>query len=381
MRVRGSLSRAALAASVVAAGVCLGAWVQPTQVPFEEHYLWLAGETVFMSPDGGTSWQEMATGLPETMRAVDIVALSDAVPRALLLTGREVLRYEHSRSTWTPCVLPTRDRLTQLLCVWEATARHFDDGQPPYMGKVRAVYALGESYLWRSGDGGETWMYRELPAQGVWRITGGCDGRREIVYLQSPEAIHVCIDMHGKWQQRDGGLPLGGDTSRIAAAIPNDPIRAYAIAGRQVYATENGGQQWKLIHEQDGTAWADPVDAWALGPPPATVYLQWQVPNPMALPELSVGVEGKRWQAAGAGTIDLAADPFSDEGLFALRGRQKAEIGIPGSGEVLRAHQAAPTQWDVVSQSPGGSVLAVGCRLPAGASTPVTMTMTAAYTE
>ena len=325
MRVRGLASWAASATCVVAAGLCVGAWAQPTQAAFEEHHLWLAGETVFMSPDGGTSWQEMATGLPETMRAVDIVALSDAVPRALLLTGHEVLRYEHSRSAWTPCVLPTRDHLTQLLCVWEATARHFDDGQPPYMGKVRAVYALGESFLWRTGDGGETWMYRDLPAEGVWRITGGCDGGREIVYLQSPKAIHLCIDMHGKWQQRDGGLPLDAHASVIAAAIPNDPVRAYAVAGRQVYATENAGQQWRLVHEQDGTAWADPVDAWAFGPLPGAVYLQWQVPDPAALPELSIGIEGKQWEMIGVDILDFAADPFSDEGLFALRGASRLE--------------------------------------------------------
>ncbi|HCU37283.1 MAG TPA: hypothetical protein DGT21_18165 [Armatimonadetes bacterium] len=373
MRMGGLVRRAAAAACVVAAGLCLGAWAQPTQVPFEEHYLWLAGETVFMSPDGGTSWQEMVTGLPETARAIDIVALPDSGPRALLLTNDGLLRYEHFRGAWAPCALPARDRLRQLLCVWEPTARSFDDGRA-YTGKGRAVYALGESYLWRTGDGGETWMYRDLPVAGVWRITGGCDGGREIVYLQSPGAVHMCIDMHGKWRQRDGGLPLDGHTSVMAAAIPNDPVRAYAVAGRQVYATQSGGQQWQLIHENDGTGWADPLDAWALGPLPGTLYLRWQVSNPMALPELSIGVEGKRWQAVGVDTIDLAADPFNDEGLFVVRCAEKTEIGTPGKSELLRARLSDPARWEAVGPVPGGSTLAVACRLPEGASTPVIMT-------
>lgn len=374
MRMCGVGSRAASAACIVAVCACLGAWAQPVQLGFEEHYLWLGGETVFMSSDGGTNWHELVTGLPESMRVVDMVALSDPKPRALLLTGHDVLRYEHSRSAWTPCALPARDRLTQLLCVWEATARHFDDGQPPYMGKVRAVYALGESYLWRTGDGGETWMYRDLPVEGVWRITGGCDGGREIVYLQSPKAIHMCIDMHGKWQQRDGGLPLDAHASAMAAAMPNDPVRAYAIAGRQVYATENAGQQWKLIHESDGSAWTDPIELWACEPRPGTLYMQWQVPNPTALPELSIGIEGKRWETIGVDVLDFATDPFSDEGLFALRSQAKVEIGVPGKGELLRARRSEPRRWEVVAPSPGGSILAIGCHLPAGASTPVTMT-------
>jgi len=333
----------------------------------------LAGETVFMSPDGGTSWHEMGTGLPETMRAVDIVALPDSGPRALLLTQDGILRYEHFRDAWAPCALPTRDRLRQLLCVWEPTARSFDDGRA-YTGKVRAVYALGENSLWRTGDGGETWMYRDLPAQGVWRITGGCDGGREIVYLQTPNAVHVCIDMHGKWEQRDGGLPLGAHESVMAAAIPNDPVRAYAIAGREVYATESGGQRWTLIHESDGSVWGDPVELWAWGPSVRALYLQWRVPNSSALPELSIGTEGTRWQTIGEGILDFAADPFNDEGLFALRGGEQAESGIAAKGELLRARRSEPTRWEVVAPSPGGSILAVGCHLPTGASTPVQMT-------
>jgi photosystem II stability/assembly factor-like uncharacterized protein len=112
-----------------------------------------------------------------------------------------------------------------------------------YQGYVRAVYALGGDHLWRSTDEGLSWRESPLPPGEVRHISGGYDGAREVLYAQVGGQVFVRPDLGEAWVERDRGLGPGED--QVIAAIPDNPVWAYAAAGYNVWRTDCGGEAWQ----------------------------------------------------------------------------------------------------------------------------------------
>jgi hypothetical protein len=362
--------------ALLVAAICLSAgtlFAQPAEPPLEHDYVWLAGERVHLSEDGGQTWKDVTAGLPEKLRVADIVGLSGGEPQAIVASAQGLFRFTNHE--WEQCTLNPPDQVRQLLPIWE-TVPVIGTDDDFYMGAARAVYALGQKRLWRTADGGETWRDYGLPRDTIEGMSGGCDGARELVYLTGLQGVYLSVaeEMHTRgplrrvswfhWYERGSGLPAE-PRPIFLAPVADNPVHAYAVVGAAwVYATRSGGLLWERAFTTGDTAWALTERALALGPLPGTLFLVDDAMFPRGYLRLWCGEGGTNWRVLAEGIAAFDACPYPQRTVFVVKQQWQDESPVGGTGVLLRLRSLEGPDWVEVGPAPEGWVMSVACRIP-----------------
>ena len=223
---------------------------------------------IFVSRDGGDSWERATEGLPTGLRGKSDLAVTPADPdRVYALfeapadTGG-VYRSDDRGRTWHQVTdfQPIRNR-------------------PFYYTNLEAhptdpdmLWGMAEGH-WLSEDGGETWTVQPTPHErwepggpvGAWESHGGCEtgpvvpkpGDPEIVYASCKGRFGVFNGRTGQEQQYYVGFwNLYGHNPRDLEfrfqrtvpvhVSPHDPERVYH-GSQYVHVTTDGGRSWERI--------------------------------------------------------------------------------------------------------------------------------------
>jgi photosystem II stability/assembly factor-like uncharacterized protein len=104
---------------------------------------------VFVSADGGVSWEERNSGLDGLNRTIFALALDPAAPPTLYAAGLNVLRSTDGGGTWQPAARPAAGGLITALVIG-------DDGAGG-AGHPATLYAAVRGAVSASNDQGATW--------------------------------------------------------------------------------------------------------------------------------------------------------------------------------------------------------------------------------
>ncbi len=159
------------------------------------------GGGIFKSTDGGTTWQQLAGGLPNgIVQAYVTIAQSD--PKRLI------------------AVVATKEKVD----------------------------------LYRSGDAGATWSTVTTDARPKTRIGGG-DLPVPLIDPKNPDVIYVTSTV--TWKSTDGGVTWsgfrgapGGDDYQNIWINPNDPNVIVITSDQGAIVSVNGGQTWSSWYNQ-----------------------------------------------------------------------------------------------------------------------------------
>ena len=250
----------------------------------------LGGNALSLTTDGGNTWTGGATGL----RTIGVTALAfDPADPGTMYAGtmiEGVFKTTNGGATWT--------RTGPGLPFWLTIEALAVSG-----GSPAALYAATQGGLYRSLDGGESWI--QLPLWGwatalviapdttvfaglsanafpsgvfkstdggdTWTPTGLTDGVSALaisgstLYAATPNGVFTSIG-GDTWVQANAGLPSQMTT---LAVDPNNPAVAYAGGFDGLFKTTNGGGLW----EPSPLLVAVPIEALAIAPSdPATVF-------------------------------------------------------------------------------------------------------------
>lgn len=160
----------------------------------------------------------------------------------------------------------------------------------PYGGRVDSavisaaepgvVYAAAHRSVYRSIDGGQTWLLRSA---GLNTIDAG-----EIVLAAHPSlpghlalagarGVFFTSDSGRNWRRRDSGLPVSSSSFRSVdiAYAPSAPARLYlATAAEGLYRSQDGGQSWSAV---GGASLPSRLDRIAIDPVDPDRVLVWAV--------------------------------------------------------------------------------------------------------
>jgi len=200
-------------------------------------YVAAVGQGVFRSTDGGRTWEPRNQGITDSLNAWRIVLLPDGSLYLLVCRGLEDGRavaggLYHSTdgaSNWRPLPLPPGVTFPNDLA--------FDPSQPQRLYLACWPLALEGTRrgggLYRSGDGGRTWVRVFDDAAHVYGVA--VDPRRPAtVYLASFEgAVYRSDDMGDSWAR------LAGYDFKWAKSPIRDPYRCGML-----YVTTFGSSVW-----------------------------------------------------------------------------------------------------------------------------------------
>jgi photosystem II stability/assembly factor-like uncharacterized protein len=248
--------------------------------------LYLAGQGVYSSANGGQNWTVITNGIPSTF--INDVEIDPTNPVTMYVGARDnhVYKTTDGGATWSDSStgLPTTEAY-----VWDVAVN-------PVTPTL--VYAVTEGEgVYRSEDGGANWsswsddghysysravmvdpsgatVFVGSDGCGLWaRVEGGGDwislgpdyttGERRVWTITVPEDDTVFIGIYGDgvYKSTDGGSTwTGPGTSGFNAvgvnhvrAHPTDPDIAYATAYGGLYHTDDGGQSWDRVRESGTT--------------------------------------------------------------------------------------------------------------------------------
>ncbi len=355
------MCRVTVAAAVLA--MVTTAAPDPAALTFDRHWVWQVGESVFLSGDGGQTWREAREGLPVGFASGRIVALSGVEPRAVMVTADGLFRYEDDRWLRSEAPFEAAD-VTDLLRIRETLPRAAPDGLS-YRGAVRAIYAKTDEHLWRSGDGGRTWATRARPPLEHYRLSGGCDGAREVLYAAFGRTVYVSADVGGAWARRDENLPDDSPAEAMVTPVVDNPVHARCFLGERVYTTHSGGVSWTLSASDEQLRGWSISPLMTIGPLPSVTWLIMDPMSPRAdaLLGLSRGGEAPIARGKAPATVDLC--PFHLEAFFyARRDWTVVEPTAPGLRLFRRdaAGEGDPVKMGALPMADGE--ISVACRFP-----------------
>lgn len=202
-----------------------------------QHVFMAARAGVFISHDGGRTWNEYNRGLLDT----DVTYLAlDPFRQGVLLaaTGaRGVFRSVDGGSSWHPSHAGMGERRVNQVV--------FDPAAPG------AVYALTPDGVFRSADGGQTWQPDRL---GLEPLAAGPDparclhlavvpGRPSVMFLGTTAGTFRREGGSGRWTQVGGELSDKGLTA--LTSLPGSGLLLAGTAKAGVFVSEDGGRTWR----------------------------------------------------------------------------------------------------------------------------------------
>ncbi len=211
-------------------------FLRPVFDPIQIGTLYLvSGFRLFRSLDLSATWTEVPTGRTDI---TDVAILSDGTLLAASFSG--IYRSTDGGAGWSLSG-PESAAIRPAQPVFRI--------DPLLDGDAVGALALGSSGLWRTDDGGETWIDAR---RGVRAHT--------VIGLESGAAIYTVLDgsgvfrkstATGPWLKTHPGttLPLPGlnlpaDNLRLLAVDPRDPNIALADFGSRLVETRDGGLTW-----------------------------------------------------------------------------------------------------------------------------------------
>lgn len=214
--------------------------------PFHDDRLWAFGVSlVFESTDGGATWKVL---LPEGFATLDVLDFATGAPGVLYAAGRRndrpaVFRSRDDGASWIPLAGPfTR----------EGTG--FFNSVEIHPARPDTVFAAGSTGLFRSRNGGDRWLAfgEGLPAEVLLLRIPPAGGNT--MFALSPENgrdwIYRSTDLGAHWVRLAG--PQVNTSLLQLHDLVIDPQRArtlYAATSHGAFASDDGGDTWKLLNE------------------------------------------------------------------------------------------------------------------------------------
>lgn len=196
---------------------------------------------IFITRDGGKSWQRSASGTNKTLSAV---SFADSQNGFIVGSAGTVLATNDGGATWRAQNSGTQDQLLGVHALSPA--------------QVFAVGSFGT--LLSSSDGGRNWNKHELKwdtlIERIVKEGGYVEPNLNAVYFSSSEKGWVVGEFGLVLRTRDGGKTwvsqrYGGDLPQLYAIQFRDDRRGWAIgqAGNLIH-TVDGGQRWSSVELQ-----------------------------------------------------------------------------------------------------------------------------------
>jgi photosystem II stability/assembly factor-like uncharacterized protein len=188
---------------------------------------------LFRSADEGKTWQQLPLQLADGASLTSVVAASGNAG-VYYAAGREVglMVSRDGGDTWASVEgnLPNTDIA--------ALAAH--STQPD------TLYGyLPESGIYRSKDAGETWKLMDKGPEGINQlIHTDMAGSMETgwLYAATDLGVRISMDCFCLWREASGIA----DATAAVAVNPQRAEELYAAAGKQLYRSVNGGQEWQV---------------------------------------------------------------------------------------------------------------------------------------
>lgn len=245
--------------------------------PQKPHYVYSAGRSgIFLSKDGGTSWQGLSTP-PANLASTYAVAVKPDEPNVLLASQEllgQLYRSVDSGETWSkvftvPNVVPGVD-------LYQYGLKSIEFAPPPnshvvYAGACRGSVAIANSAnkksegIFKSTNGGVTWE------RASDLLTEDKCIASIAIHPNNPNIVYIAVPYGGVYKTSNGGLNwslMSGlpTDMRVVAIHPTNPNTVYAggIQGG-VYRTTNGGiTPWSAL--KTGMEPNDPIQALVFDP-------------------------------------------------------------------------------------------------------------------
>lgn len=192
------------------------------------------GRALYRSGDGGKRWTEVPLASSDGGGRIAAVAVSAGEHGALYVAGPGlgVLKSLDAGKTWAPVDkgLPSRD----------VTAFATHSTLPDTLYAVVAAQGI-----YRSEDRGERWRKVDSGPEARIRrfIHADMEGSMQTgwIFAATDKGVYRAMDCFC-------GFRLAGNLSGDISAVtydPKQPKQLYAAAGKQVFSTANGGEEWQ----------------------------------------------------------------------------------------------------------------------------------------
>ena len=263
---------------------------------------------LLVSTDSGTSWVQRGSGLPTQFRELVVAATS---PPTLWLysTGSGLYRSTDGGTTFSKSGLGRTD--VRIIAV--------DPGDP------RTVYGVRDdafpTAMFRSTDSGATWdeigvHATGLPTASLAAVAVDPSDATHLWAGTSDDGVLESTDRGVSWSPTNAGLPR--DRSVCTLAVPPGGTTLYAVAGRALWTSRDGGESW--IPGSPEVAPGPPfpkIDGVALDPTDLDVLY---AASPSGVFKSVDG--GQSWSPTGAGlpvsgARMVAVDPLAPLTLYA----------------------------------------------------------------
>ena len=214
------------------------------------------GRALYTSDDGGKQWQQLPLDRSSNDGRIAAVAVSAGGQGTVYVggPGLGVLKSVDAGGSWAAVDegLPSREVI--------ALATHST--------LPETVYAvLAEDGIYRSEDGGASWrMVDKGPEAPVRQIVhANMEGSMQTGFLfaATENGVYRAMDCFCGWR-------IAGNSPEAVSAVafnPSEPAEVYVAAGRQIFKTGNGGEEWHsagspggevtaLAHSRSGVLYA-----------------------------------------------------------------------------------------------------------------------------
>ena len=224
------------------------------------------------------------------------------------------------------------------------------DPADPYV-----VYGAFGGDLYRSADGGNTWILRGLFG----------DISALLVQPSSPSTVYVASVDFGVYKSADSGLTWSlvlEEYSKALAGTPEHPSTVFAAGFASIYRTDDEGAHWSRVsvgttiaslvvdRHDSAIAYAAGEGFFGLGEYPGALFkttdggASWQDTNPKSFES----VEAVAVDSSASSTVYIATGPYH---ATRVRGPGKA---LP---DLLRSDDGAASWSSVAAGLPGGKAL------------------------
>ena len=192
------------------------------------------GQALYRSNNGGRQWTKVPVASSADDGRIAAVAVSAAEQSTIYVAGPGVgvLKSADAGNSWLPIDqgLPSRDII--------ALATHSTSAETLY-----AVVA--QQGIYRSEDGGARWRMVDKGPDAPIRqlIHSDLEGSMQTGWLfaATDKGVYRGMDCFCGWR-------IAGNLPAMVSAVaydPKQPKELYAAAGRQVFTTGNGGEEWQ----------------------------------------------------------------------------------------------------------------------------------------
>lgn len=189
---------------------------------------------VFRSEDGGSSWIRTAA-LPTR---VDVLRADPRQSRALWAAGGDRLHHTaNGGASWQAVPLPKEKFL-------DFRDLAVDPHAPVVLWLAGSESRHRLTRLYRSADGGQTWMRRDSGLGGTSVESIALDpSSPSKLYAATDTGLYRTTDAGASWARVQG---VGGPVARVLA-IPTSPVTLWAVVGtqREVRRSRDGGVTWE----------------------------------------------------------------------------------------------------------------------------------------